>query len=60
MSDDKTYTDGLDRQLISMKEDYEVKYWTDVLGVSKAQLQHAVDQVGNSVDAVRSFLGRSN
>ncbi|MBO9670273.1 MAG: DUF3606 domain-containing protein [Sphingobium sp.] len=60
MSDDKTYTDGLDRQLISMEEDYEVEYWTDALGVSKAQLQHAVDQVGNSVDAVRSFLGRSN
>lgn len=60
MSDDKTYTDGLDRQLISMEEDYEVEYWTDALGVSKAQLQHAVDQVGNSVDAVRSYLGRSN
>jgi len=60
MSDDKTYTDGLDRQLISMEEDYEVEYWTDALGVSKAQLQHAVDQVGNSVEAVRSYLGRSN
>lgn len=60
MSDDKTYTDGLDRQLISMSEDYEVEYWTQTLGVSRAQLQRAIDRVGNSVDAVRDYLGRSN
>lgn len=60
MSDDKAYTDGLDRQLISMTEDYEVEYWTQTLGVSRAQRQRAIDRVGNSVDAVRDYLGRSN
>jgi hypothetical protein len=37
-----------DRSKINMHEDYEVKYWTKELGVSKEQLQKAVDKVGNS------------
>ena len=30
-----------------MDEDYEVKHWTKQLGVSKEELQKAVDKVGN-------------
>jgi hypothetical protein len=47
-----------DRSKISMHEDHEVKYWTKQLGVSKEELQKAVDKVGNSAAAVRKELGR--
>ncbi|MGB6660273.1 MAG: DUF3606 domain-containing protein [Xanthobacteraceae bacterium] len=30
-----------------MGEDHEVRYWTKHLGVSKEELQRAVDRVGN-------------
>jgi hypothetical protein len=49
--------DQRDRSKINMHEDYEVKYWTHQLGVSRAQLQKAVDKVGNSASAVRKELG---
>jgi hypothetical protein len=45
-----------DRSKINMHEDYEVKYWTKELGVSKEKLQKAVDEVGNSAAAVRKEL----
>jgi len=45
-----------DRSKINMREDYEVKYWTKELGVSKEKLQKAVDEVGNSAAAVRKEL----
>jgi hypothetical protein len=46
------------RSKINMHEDYEVKYWTKELGVSREQLQKAVDKVRNSAAAVRKELGR--
>jgi hypothetical protein len=45
-----------DRSKINMHEDFEVKYWTKTLGVSKEQLQKAVDKVDNSAAAVRKEL----
>jgi uncharacterized protein DUF3606 len=42
---------------INMREDYEVKYWTHALGVSREQLQKTVDKVGNSAAAVCKELG---
>jgi 3-oxoacyl-[acyl-carrier-protein] synthase III len=45
-----------DRSKINMHEDYEIKYWTKELGVSKEKLQKAVDKVGNSAAAVRKEL----
>ena len=40
-----------------MSEDYEVQYWTKHLGVSREELQRAVDKVGNAAAAVRKQLG---
>jgi hypothetical protein len=54
--DDPKKHDQRDRSKINMSEDYEVKYWTKELGVSKEQLQKAVDKVGNSAAAVRKEL----
>ena len=47
-----------DRRLINMQEDYEVKYWTKHLDVSREELQRAVDKVGNAAAAVRKELGK--
>ena len=59
MSDDKTRRGEPDRSLINMREDYEVKYWTRHLGVSRDELQSAVEKVGNSAAAVRKQLGKA-
>ena len=47
-----------DRNKINMSEDYEVKYWTHELGITRTRLQQVVDQVGNSAAAVRKELSR--
>ena len=56
MADDKSNIGAADRSRISLSEDYEVRDWTAALGVSEAELREAVDAVGNSADAVRTYL----
>jgi len=46
-----------DRSRINLGEDFEVKYWTRHLGVSREDLEKAVEKVGNSAAAVRKELG---
>jgi hypothetical protein len=55
--DNLTKRDQPDRSKINMHEDHEVKHWTKALGVTKEELQKAVDKVGNSAAAVRKELG---
>lgn len=57
MSDDLTNRGAQDRSRIAMGEEHEVRYWTQQLGVSREQLQQAVDAVGNSAEKVRQHLG---
>jgi hypothetical protein len=45
-----------DRSKTNRHEDYEIKYWTHHPGVSREQLQQAVDKVGNSAAAARKEL----
>jgi hypothetical protein len=47
------------RNHIAMDEPLEVKYWTKHLGVTRDELQRAVDKVGNSAAAVRKELGKA-
>lgn len=56
MADDKNSRGPQDSSRISMGEDYEVRYWTNKFGVSRDQLQQAVDAVGNGADAVEKHL----
>jgi len=58
MADDKTNRHRPDRSQINMHEDYEVKYWSKHLGVSREELQRVIDKVGNSAAAVRKELGK--
>jgi predicted RNA-binding protein YlqC (UPF0109 family) len=48
-----------DRCHIAMNADAEVRYWTKHLGVTREELQKAIDKVGNSATAVRKELDRS-
>jgi hypothetical protein len=45
-----------DPDLISLKEDYEMRYWTQALGVTKSELMEAVHAVGHSASRVRAYL----
>jgi hypothetical protein len=47
-----------DRARISMTEEHEVHYWTQVFGVSKDRLASIVARVGNSAEAVRREIDR--
>ena len=58
MSDDKAKRGRPERNFINMHEEYELKYWIKHLGVSREELQRAVDKVGDSAAAVRKELGR--
>jgi hypothetical protein len=55
--DSLTKREQPDRSKINMHQPHEVKYWTRALGVSKEDLQKAVDKVGNSAATVRKELG---
>jgi hypothetical protein len=56
MSDDKNQRAPQDASRVAIGEDYEVQYWTNRFGVSREQLQQAVDKVGDGVDAVAHYL----
>ncbi|NMM75284.1 DUF3606 domain-containing protein [Acidovorax sp. SRB_14] len=55
MSDDLTKT-GNDRKRISLEQPYEVRDWTESLGVTEQELRAAVQALGHSADAVRQYL----
>ena len=59
MSDNLEDRGAQDRSRINVHEEWEVRHWTEALGVSKEELERAVKAVGPSVNAVREHLGRS-
>jgi hypothetical protein len=58
MPDNLTKRGSPDRSKIAMHEEHEVRRWSKHLGVSRDELQRAVDKVGNSAAAVRKQLGK--
>ncbi len=56
MSDDTSKRGAADRSRINLNQDYEVRDWTEALGVTKEELSAAVAAVGNSADKVREYL----
>ena len=58
MADNKSNTGSPDRDRINMSEDYEVRDWSEALGVSPERLQEAADAVGSSADKVRAYLNK--
>jgi len=58
MADSLTNRAQPDRSKINMHEAHEVKYWSHALGVTKEELQKAVDKVGNAAASVRKELAK--
>jgi pyrroloquinoline quinone (PQQ) biosynthesis protein C len=58
MSDNLQKSGPQDRSRINVNESWELKHWTEALGVSKEQLEAAVKAVGTSVSAVKAHLGK--
>ena len=56
MSDNKSKRGVADRNRISLDQDYEVRDWSESLGVSKDELVAAVHAVGNSAEKVKAYL----
>jgi hypothetical protein len=54
--DNPTIKGPQDRSRINIHEDYELRYWTETLGVSKERLIALVKRVGVSAEAVRKEL----
>jgi hypothetical protein len=42
--------------VISLKEEYQVRYWMQALGVTKEELVAAIEQVGHGSEVVRKYL----
>lgn len=59
MSDNLENRGAQDRSRINVHEEWEVRHWTEALGVSKEELERAMKAVGPSVNAVREHLGRN-
>ena len=56
MSDDKGNRGSPDRDRIDIHDPDEVRNWTKSLGVSKEELQRAVEAVGPMASKVREHL----
>ena len=56
MADDKNKTGQLDRDRISLSEDYEVQDWSEKFNVTPTELRDAVKEVGNIAKDVEAFL----
>lgn len=59
MSDDLKERGPEDASRISLTEEWEVRYWTKTLGVSREELDKLVRQHGHSADAVRKALTKT-
>ena len=58
MADNLQSAGPQDRSRINIHEDWEVRYWTEALGVTKEKLAELVKEVGPSANAVRQRLGK--
>jgi len=58
MSDDKNKIAPQDASRINLNEPYEVKYWTNKFGISTDELRKVIEEVGDSVRAVKAYLGK--
>lgn len=58
MADDLSNRGPQDRSRINIEEEWEVRYWSQKLGVTPQQLKDAVKTVGPSADAVQKQLNK--
>ena len=58
MPDDRSKRGPQDATRINVHESWELKYWTEELGVTEQELRDAVQQVGPMAKDVRKHLGK--
>lgn len=58
MADDLSKRGPQDAARIDVNESHEVRYWTQTLGVTEAQLRLAVAAAGVEVKDIRTYLGK--
>jgi hypothetical protein len=58
MSDNLQNRGAQDRSRINVNEPWELRYWTQELGLSEDELREAVKVAGTSASAVRQHLGK--
>jgi hypothetical protein len=56
MSDNLQNRGGQDRKRIDVSQDYELRDWSDKLGVTPERLKEAVQAVGTQADRVQEYL----
>ncbi|MEA9392540.1 DUF3606 domain-containing protein [Acerihabitans sp. TG2] len=47
-----------DKNFISLREPWEVEYWTHTLGATKQKISAAIRAVGNGTKDVKSHCGK--
>lgn len=58
MADDLKLRHPQDASRISLSEDWEIRYWTQTLGISEQRLRQLVKDHGNSAKAIHAALGK--
>ena len=58
MSDDKSKSQGQDRERINVGQAYELRDWAKSLNTTPERLKEAVQAVGDRADKVREYLGQ--
>ena len=56
MSDNKSINDAHDHSRLAGNETYEVAHLQEKLGVTKEELEEAIQSVGNSRDAIEAYF----
>jgi hypothetical protein len=56
MADNPNIRGDGDRKRINVEQEYEVRYWTEKLGVTPEQLRAAVEAVGPIAEAVEQHI----
>ncbi|TFZ00966.1 DUF3606 domain-containing protein [Ramlibacter henchirensis] len=60
MADDKSKSQGQDRERINVNQDYEARGWAKSLKTTPQRLKEAVHAVGDRVSKVREYLKKSD
>ncbi|HWI80840.1 DUF3606 domain-containing protein [Ramlibacter sp.] len=60
MSDNKSKSQGQDRDRINVHQDYELRDWAKSMHTTPERVKEAVQAVGDRADKVREYLGQSD
>ena len=58
MADNTNVRSGQDRKRVNVHQEHEVRWWTQKWGVSREELEKAVQAVGTSVNKVEEYLNK--